>query len=322
MMQAILLLGLLVFGSAQRLAGQEYDPDLLSTYSIIARDPATGELGLGVQSKAFAAGNRVVDAKGGLAIIAHQAVSNPMYGAVGLELLQSGMTPRDALDFMVRADGGGLRRQVAILDMQGRSAAWTGPDCTDWKGHKCTSEYCAQGNTLAGPQVLDALVNSFESSRGPLAERLLDALDAAQKAGGDWRGMQAAAILIVKPLAGASGFSDRYIDIRVDDHRQPLVELRRLLGLVRSGQLIAEANLLLSTGSVDGALEKALAARDKSPENDNAWVALASVYVKMGRKTDAVAALRRAAELNPANKQNLPRNPIFEALHKEMNIVY
>jgi uncharacterized Ntn-hydrolase superfamily protein len=264
----------------------------------------------------------VVDAKGGLAIIAHQAVSNPMYGAVGLELLQSGMTPRDALDFMVRADGGGLRRQVAILDMQGRSAAWTGPDCTDWKGHKCTSEYCAQGNTLAGPQVLDALVNSFESSRGPLAERLLDALDAAQKAGGDWRGMQAAAILIVKPLAGASGFSDRYIDIRVDDHRQPLVELRRLLGLVRSGQLIAEANLLLSTGSVDGALEKALAARDKSPENDNAWVALASVYVKMGRKTDAVAALRRAAELNPANKQNLPRNPIFEALHKEMNIVY
>jgi uncharacterized Ntn-hydrolase superfamily protein len=129
-------------------------------------------------------------------------------------------------------------------------------------------------------------------------------------------------ILSGTPVAGARGFRDRYIDIRVDDHRQPLVELRRLLGLVRSGQLIAEANLLLSTGSVDGALEKALAARDKSPENDNAWVALASVYVKMGRKTDAVAALRRAAELNPANKQNLPRNPIFEALHKEMNIVY
>jgi len=322
MVRRILLLGLLVVGGAQRLAGQELDPDLLGTYSIIARDPATGELGLGVQSKAFAAGNRVVDAKGGLAIVAHQAVSNPMYGVMGLELLETGMTPQDALDFMVRADSGGLRRQVAILDMQGRSAAWTGPGCTDWKGHKCTSEYCAQGNTLAGPQVLDAMVKSIESSRGPLAERLMEALEAAQKAGGDWRGMQSAAILIVKPLAGASGFSDRCMDIRVDDHRQPLVELRRLLGLVRSGQLIAESTLLMTGGSLDRALEKALAARDKSPENDNTWVALAGIYVKMGRKTDAVAALRRAAELNPANKQNLPRNPSFEALHKEMNIVY
>jgi uncharacterized Ntn-hydrolase superfamily protein len=315
-------LWLLFFPGAVAALAQDFDPDLLSTYSIIARDPATGELGLGVQSKAFAAGNRVVDAKGGLAIIAHQAVSNPMYGEVGLELLERGMTPQDALDYMVRADDGGLRRQVAILDVHGRSAAWTGPNCTDWKGHHCSSEYCVQGNTLAGPQVLDAMVSSIESSRGPLAERLLAALDAAQAAGGDSRGMQSAAILIVKPLAGASGFSDRAVDLRVDDHRQPLVELRRLLDLVRSGQLVAEANALLAGGALDQALAKTLAARDKSPGNDNAWVALATVYVKLNRKPEAVEALKRAAELNPANKVNLPRNPNFQDLHREMQIEY
>ena len=320
MRRAILLLILVSGGAAAW--GQQWHPDLLSTFSIIARDAATGELGLGVQSKAFAAGNRVVDAKGGLAIIAHQAVSNPMYGVVGLQLLEQGMSPQDALDYMVRADSGGLRRQVAILDMQGRFAAWTGPDCTDWKGHHCTSEYCVQGNTLAGPQVLDAMAHTFETAKGPLAERIMDALDAAQKAGGDSRGVQSAAILIVKPLAGASGFSDRVIDIRIDDHRQPLVELRRLLNLARSGQLITETNTLLTQERLGEALTKALEARDKSPEYDTAWVALATVYVRMSRKTEAAAALKRAAELNPANKINLPRNPIFEALHKELKITY
>ena len=178
-------------------SAQGYDPDLLSTFSIIARDPATGELGTGFQSKAFAGGNRVAGAKGGVGVIAHQAVSNPMYSYVGLPLLEAGMSPQEALDMMVRSDEGGLRRQVAILDMEGRSASWTGPNCTDWKGHHCGTNYCVQGNTLAGPEVLDAMVNSFESSSasggGPLAERMLAALDAAQVAGGDWRGMQSAA---------------------------------------------------------------------------------------------------------------------------------
>jgi uncharacterized Ntn-hydrolase superfamily protein len=321
MMRFVLLLCLFV-SAANPVAAQDFDPDLLGTYSIIARDAATGELGLGVQSKAFAAGNRVVDARGGLGIIAHQAVSNPMYGVVGLNLLEQGMSPQDALDFMVRADSGGLRRQVAILDIHGRYAAWTGPDCTDWKGHHCTAEYCVQGNTLAGPQVLDAMIQSIESSQGPLAERLLAALDAAQAAGGDSRGMQSAAILVVKPLAGASGFSDRAVDIRVDDNREPLPELRRLLSMVRSAELIREATVLISSGSFDQALDKATAARDRSPEYDNAWIALASVYVKLNRNAEAVEALRRAVVLNPANKVNLPRNPAFADLHREMQIEY
>jgi uncharacterized Ntn-hydrolase superfamily protein len=307
------LLGVL-WGAAA--SAQDFDPGLAGTYSIIARDPATGELGMAVQSKAFAAGNRVAGAKGGVGVIAHQAVSNPMYSYVGLPLLEAGLSPQEALDQMVRGDDGRARRQVAILDIEGRSASWTGPGCTDWKGHHCGTNYCAQGNTLAGPEVLDAMVKSFESSSGPLAERLLAALNAAQAAGGDWRGMQAAALWIVKPRSGAAGFSDRAIDIRVDDHRQPLVELRRLLNIIRSTEIISQANARLQAGELDAALERALAARDKAPDNDNAWVVLGQVYVKMNRRFDALAAVRRAIELNPANERNLPRNPNFEALYK------
>ena len=318
--RTILLAPLFLFLSLAA-AGQDYDPDLLSTYSIIARDPATGEMGIGVQSKAFAVGNRVVDAKGGLGIIAHQAVSNPMYGVIGLELLQAGMTPQAALDMMLRSDELRDRRQVAVLDFQGRSAAWTGERTREWTGHKCGTDYCAQGNSLAGPEVLEGMWRSFESSTGPLAERLLGALDAAQAAGGDARGMQGAALLIVKPLAGAAGFSDRAIDIRVDDNRLPLAELRRLLDLARARELMAQAGAKLHADDLDGALETAIAARDRSPDYDSTWVVLADVYLSMGRKTDALAALRRSVELNPANKIMLPRNPKFEALLRDADFM-
>jgi uncharacterized Ntn-hydrolase superfamily protein len=313
-----LALGLAMSGlvgtGAGGLLAQDFEPDATGTYSIIARDPATGELGMGVQSKAFAAGNRAMTIKGGVAVIAHQAAANPMYGGIGLELLGRGMTPQQALDFMLRSDEGRDTRQVAILDAQGRSAAWTGQGANDWKGHSCGTNYCAQGNILTGADVVGAMARSFEASTGPLAERLLSALDAAQAAGGDARGMQSGALVIVSPLAGSGGFSDRVVDIRVDDHRSPLAELRRLLNLVRSGQLITDANRKAGDGQLDAAAEFAQKATQLAPEYDNAWVALASVHLRAGRKPAALDALRRAIELNPANKRQLPRNRNFEAL--------
>ena len=295
---------------------QQYEPGDEGTFSIIGRDPATGQLGIAVHSKTIAVGSRVRGGKGGVAVFAHQSASNPMYSTLGVELLEAGMTPQQALDMMLRGDEGRNSRQVAILDAQGRTAAFTSQTITDWKGHKCGVNYCAQGNTLTGPEVVDAMARSFESSSGPLAERLLDALEAGQAQGGDRRGVQSASLMILKPLA-IQGFGDRELDLRVDEHRTPFAELRRILNAVRSGEILSEANARLSAKDLKGALEKANAAREKSPTNDNAWVALANIHLQMGQKAEALSALSRAVELNPANKKQLQRNSAFEVLYKD-----
>lgn len=310
---AAVLVALVVPAAA---AAQEYDPNMLGTFSIIARDPATGEIGMGVQSKAFAAGNRAVAVKGGVGAIAHQASANPMYATIGFELLAAGMTPKDALDFMLRADEGRDRRQVVILDSQGRSAGWSGPGTNDWKGHRCGTNYCAQGNILAGAEVVDAMAKSFESSAGPLAERLMDALDAAQAAGGDARGMQSGALMVTLPLGGSGGFSDRVLDIRVDDHRTPLVELRRILNLWRSGQVLSDANQKLQAGDVTAALAAAEKAVKLAPESDNAWIGLAHMRLRAGQRPGTFEALERAIALNPTARQTLQRNQNFESVRE------
>jgi uncharacterized Ntn-hydrolase superfamily protein len=310
-----LLLAFLLMAISAPAAAWDDDLTADSTFSIIARDVAAGELGMAVQSKAHAIGSRAISAQGGLAVIAHQAMSDPMYGQIGLQLLRRGYSPQQALDFMVRGDEGRDGRQVAILDMQGRTAAWTGKNPADWKGHRCTPDYCVEGNTLAGPEVLDGMVKSFEAAANqPLAERLLAALDGGQAAGGDRRGMEAAALVIVKPLAGAAGFSDREVDIRVDDHRTPIPELRRVYNVLRSNQMSAQAMAAFRGNRAEEALRIALAARDLSPDNDNTWVTLAYLYMEAGRRSECFEALRKAIEVNPANKTQLPRNARFEPI--------
>ena len=289
-------------------------PELEGTFSIIARDPATGELGMAVQSKTLAVGSRTITIKGGVAVIAHQSSSNPMYGSLGLELLGAGMSPQQALDMLIRGDEGRDSRQVAILDATGRTAAWTGTGASDWKGHSCGTNYCAQGNILVGQVVVDALARTFESSTGSLAERLLAAMDAGQAAGGDQRGTQSAALVIAKPLAGAAGFGDRVVDLRVDDSRAPLVELRRLLNMFRARALVSEVYARLRERALDAASAAAVAARDKSPEYDETWVAWAASELAAGRTQKALDGVRKAIELNPANARQLSRNRNFEAL--------
>jgi uncharacterized Ntn-hydrolase superfamily protein len=301
---------------APALPAQQYAPGEEGTFSIIGRDPATGELGIAVHSKTIAVGARVRGGKGGVAVFAHQSASNPMYSTIGVELLEAGMAPQQALDMMLRSDEGRNNRQVAILDIQGRTAAFTSSTITDWKGHRCGTNYCAQGNTLTGPEVVEAMARSFEASSGPLAERLLDALEAGQAQGGDRRGQQSASLMILKPLA-LQGFGDRALDLRVDEHRTPFAELRRILNAVRSGEILSEANTQLTANDLKGALDKALAARDKSPTNDAAWVTMANIQLRMGKKADAMEAVARAVELNPANKKQLLRNDAFKAVYTD-----
>ena len=214
---------------------------------------------------------------------------------------------------MLRADAGRDSRQVAILDIQGRTAAWTSPTITDWKGHYCGVNYCAQGNTLTGPEVVDAMVKSFESSSGPLAERLVDAIWAGQQAGGDKRGTESAALWILKPLSQA-GYGDRALDLRVDESKAPIPELRRILTAVRSQEAVGDATRLITNGDLQGALRLIENAREKSPEMDIVWVALANIHLRMNAKAEALKDVAKAIELNPANKKQLPLNPNFKAM--------
>jgi uncharacterized Ntn-hydrolase superfamily protein len=313
-----------------------YDPDYLSTFSIIVRDPGTGELGIGVASRVLAVGRNGSTFKGGVGVIVHQMSSDPYYGRIGMEMLDAGLAPQEVMARLVRSDLRSETRQVAILDIDGRTAAFTGGGPVGlavyshprddpeeaWKGHRCGVDYCAQANSMVGPAVVDNMARSFESSGGkPLAERILDAMDAGLAGGGDRRGQQSAALFIVKKLAGAAGYSDVAEDLRVNDHAHPLTELRRLLAVRQSGDIISTANRAFENGDREQAVRKLLDLRDRIPETDAVWIALGSLYLKMNRKADALAAIRRAVELNPANKRKgsggLPRNPSFESLRSD-----
>ena len=202
-----------------------------STFSIVAFDPSNGDLGIAVESKFLAVGAVVPFAQAGVGAVATQSWANTRYGPLGLEMLSHGMTPEQVGAALVASDENAVQRQFGIVDAQGRAYTYTGVGCYDWAGGKMGANYAAQGNILAGAQVVDALAATFEASRGTLAERLLEALAAGQAAGGDRRGQESAALLVVRAGGGYSGFNDRYIDLRVDDHPHPIDELIRLLNL-------------------------------------------------------------------------------------------
>ena len=199
------------------------------TFSLVARDPETGDLGVAVQSKFLAVGAVVPWAKAGVGAIATQAWANTTYGPRGLDALARGKSPEETLDLLTSGDEQANRRQVGIVTARGQSATFTGHDCNAWAGGIAGPNFAAQGNILVSEATVTALATSFEQSRGPLWRRLVAALAAAQAAGGDSRGQQSAALLIVRPSGGYGGFNDRMMDLRVDDHPQPIEELARLV---------------------------------------------------------------------------------------------
>jgi uncharacterized Ntn-hydrolase superfamily protein len=202
-----------------------------STYSIVACDLERGEWGVAVQSKFLAVGSVVSWAEAGVGAVATQAYANPRYGPDGLALLQEGKRARAVVEQLTGADEGAADRQLGVVDADGESATFTGSDCFDWAGGRTGLGYSAQGNILVSEATVDALAETFESSEGPLAERLIACLAAAQAAGGDRRGQQAAALLVVKDGGGYAGMSDVAVDLRVDDHPAPIEELARLYDL-------------------------------------------------------------------------------------------
>src|SRR4051794_24919955 len=204
------------------------DP-LVATYSIAACDLDAGRWGVATQSKFLAVGSLVPWAEPGAGAVATQAYANPSYGPNGLALLREGASADEVVAQLTAADDGREERQVGVVDALGRGASFTGSGCMDWAGGRTGQCFAAQGNLLVSGDTVDALAASFAASAGaPLAERLLEALAAAQLAGGDRRGQQSAAILVVERNGGYAGLTDTVVDLRVDDHAQPLVELARL----------------------------------------------------------------------------------------------
>ncbi|MBT7923651.1 MAG: DUF1028 domain-containing protein [Opitutae bacterium] len=226
LLAATVVSGLLLHGNGN---AKEIEHPVVATFSIVARDPATGELGIAVQSKFVAVGSVVPWAKAGVGAIATQSWANTRYGPVGLDLLERGVSPEKVIERMTEADGNRENRQVGIVSADGNASTFTGKKCLSWAGGKTGKDYAAQGNILTGPEVVDAMAESFEKTEGELAERLIAALRAGQKAGGDKRGRQSAALLIVRKGWGYSGLNDRYRDLRVDDHPHPIEELERVL---------------------------------------------------------------------------------------------
>jgi uncharacterized Ntn-hydrolase superfamily protein len=204
----------------------------VATYSIAACDLDVGQWGVAVQSKFLAAASVVSFAEPEAGAVATQAYANPRYGPNGLALLRDGASAEEAVRRLTEADDGRDHRQLGIVDRKGRSATFTGRECLDWAGGRTGPGYAAQGNILVSGATVDALAETFEGSTGrPLAERLLDCLAAAQEAGGDRRGQQAAGLLVVQRDGGYAGLSDVVVDLRVDDHPTPIEELRRIYGI-------------------------------------------------------------------------------------------
>jgi uncharacterized Ntn-hydrolase superfamily protein len=204
---------------------------MLSTFSIVAADPAEREIGIAVQSKFLSVGAVVPWAESGAGAIATQAWANTTFGPRALELLRGGEPPEQIVQTLIAHDENADDRQFGIVDVHGRSATFTGARCIAWAGGIAGTHFAAQGNCLAGAAVVDAMASTFRGGRGSLADRLVTALAAGQREGGDKRGQQSAALIVVKPGGGYGGFNDRYVDLRVDDHAAPIGELARLLEL-------------------------------------------------------------------------------------------
>lgn len=276
----------------------------VATFSIVAADPAAGESGIAVASRFFAVGNVVPHARAGVGAVATQSFANTTFGPRGLEHMSQGLDPDSALARLLDGDADPNRRQVGMVAADGRSATYTGKNCLSWAGGRSGPGYAVQGNILAGEGVVLAMEKSFLASAGrPLAERLYEALVAGEAAGGDSRGKQSAAILVVRDRAGYGGFTDRAVDIRVDDHAEPFVEIGRLLelGLVNDGWNRAWTAFTEKRFPEALRWQEAAAGRAEKVPNmlPEVLYDLAVVRIANDDRKGAASALQRSLSLNP-----------------------
>jgi uncharacterized Ntn-hydrolase superfamily protein len=268
------------------------------TYSIIGRDPAAGEIGIAVQSRWFNAGQDVAWIEPGVGAVCTQAMAEPAYGQRGLELLRSGRTPEEALATLVSEDPGRDVRQVAIADLGGLVAQHTGAACVAAAGHTNGADCCAQGNMLASERCWEAMVEVFAGTGGALADRLLAALDAAEREGGDARGRQAARLFVSRAESTGIPWQDRVFDLQVVDNPEPLSELRRLVNVKRAYDHLGRA-FELARRDIAAAAREADAAHELAPADDQIGFWRATMLAGAGGLDEAVAAFGQAVRAHP-----------------------
>ncbi len=287
--------------------------EMSGTFSIVAFDPETEELGIAVQSRAFSVGSAVPWAEAGVGAVATQSQTNSAFGPQGLAMLRSGLAARQALRAMLDSDPGRENRQVGIVDALGNSASFTGSKCSDWAGDTTAPGLAIQGNILAGPEVVRGMARAYRETAGELAERLLAALKAGQAAGGDRRGEQSAALLVVRKSDRYPEYRTRYVDLRVEDHPSPIDELERIYRIHQTQDLLEAhlryAQMYDSLGQGERAMRErtrigetlrrvmASGTRDAGVLNSLAWFcALGNVYLN-----EALKAAQTAVEIEPSN---------------------
>lgn len=298
----------------------------IATFSIVARDSVTGELGIAVASRFFAVGAVVPWAKAGVGAIATQSFANTTFGWRGLELLKKGATPEEVVEILKRNDDNPNRRQFGIVAADGKSATYTGSECLAWAGGRNGRNYSIQGNILVSEAVVASMEETFLKTEGTLAERIYAALLEGEKNGGDSRGKQSTSLLVVKENAGYGGYNDRAIDIRVDDHAEPFIELGRLLNYAQMNYSWNQGWTLFTQKKFKEAQPFMEHAGKIAPENPEVLYDLAVIRLAAGKKDDALKALEKALTLNPKLKKqassdddlrNLRENRMFQKLTEE-----
>ncbi len=283
------------------------DNPLVATYSIVARDPVTGEMGVAVQSHWFSVGSIVSWGEAGVGVVATQSFVNPAFGPDGLELLKSGMTASEVVDKLIAEDEGRDVRQLAIIDVNGNVKSFTGKNCIPGAGNIVGENYSVQANLMLNDKVPGAMSKAFEESTGPLAERLMAALFAAESVGGDIRGKQSAAILVVKGRSTGKVWEDRLIDLRVEDDPYPLEKLERLLKIHRAYAHMNAGDLAVEHGDMELAMKEYSTAETMFPDNEEMKFWHATTLVNNGNLEGALPLFQKVFSKNKNWKILTPR---------------
>lgn len=291
------------------------------TYSIVARDAKTGDLGVAVQSHWFSVGSGVSWAEAGVGAVATQSFTEISYGPLGLELMRAGKTAPQALAALLSVDENADVRQVAMVDRHGNVAVHTGEKCIAAAGHIEGDGFTVQANLMEKDSVWGAMAEAFEAAEGDLAERLMAALEAAQAEGGDIRGSQSAAILVVPGTSQGAPWRERTVDLRVDDHLRPLEELRRLLDVHRAYEHMDSGDGLFTEGDIEGALREYATAAGMLPENVEVRYWQAVTMIGAGRIDEALPILRRVFEQEPRWRVLTPRLPASGLLPEDPELM-